>query len=48
MNIGFLGDVFPESEWENFDRNVITNLRIGDRKTGPEKTEEDYGVMTRW
>jgi hypothetical protein len=32
-DVGFLGDVFPESsEWENIDVNVITNLRIGDNK----------------
>ena len=50
-DIGFPGDVFPRSsEWENIDVNVITNLRIGDKKKKKEEEEEvgDNGVMTRW
>ena len=48
-DVGFLGDVFPESsEWENIDVNVITNLRIGDKKEEEEETGSHSGVMTRW
>ena len=48
-DVGFLGDVFPESsEWENIDVNVITNLRIGDKKEEEEEAGSHSGVMTRW
>ena len=48
-DIGFLGDHFPESKWENSDKNVITNLGIEDKKKEEEKSKDGYdGMITRW
>ena len=46
---GFPGEVFPRFlEWENINVNVITSLRIGDKKKAEEETETEDEVMTRW